>query len=90
MQQTAWNDEVVSYLPSHLQSSAPKSYDATNSRGNLEIDIVNLTETLTNGYDSPWTSWRDLNKLRTGYTCSKGKRHRHASSIYQAQYTQLM
>ena len=32
---------------------------------------VNLDESLARGHDSPWTTWRCLNRLRTGYTCSK-------------------
>ena len=35
---------------------------------------VNLDESLARGHDSPWTTWRCLNRLRTGYTCSKGQR----------------
>ena len=31
---------------------------------------VNLDESLARGHDSPWTTWRCLNRLRTGYTCS--------------------
>ena len=32
---------------------------------------VNLSESLARGYDSPWTTWRCLHRLRTGFTCSK-------------------
>ena len=39
------------------------------------IDI-NLHKELAKGYDSPWTTWRCLNRLRTGYTCSKAQRKR--------------
>ena len=35
---------------------------------------VNLDESLARGHDSPWTAWRCLNRLRTGYTCSKEQR----------------
>ena len=35
---------------------------------------VNLDESLARGHDSPWTTWRCLNRLRTGYTCSKEQR----------------
>ena len=35
---------------------------------------VNLDESLARGHDSPWTTWRYLNRLRTGYTCSKEQR----------------
>ena len=32
---------------------------------------VNLDECLAKGFDRPWTTWRCLNRLRTGFTCSK-------------------
>ena len=35
--------------------------------------LVNLYEDLATGHDSPWLNWRCLNRLRTGYTCSKGR-----------------
>ena len=37
---------------------------------------VNLSENLASGYDSPWTTWRCLNRLRTGCTCSKEQRQK--------------
>ena len=36
--------------------------------------FVNLDESLVRRHDSPWTTWRCLNRLRTGYTCSKEQR----------------
>ena len=36
--------------------------------------LVNLYEDLAMGHDSPWVNWRCLNRLRTGYTCSKEQR----------------
>ena len=36
--------------------------------------LVNLYEDLAMGHDSPWLNWRCLNRLRTGYTCSKEQR----------------
>ena len=36
--------------------------------------LVNLYEDLATGYDSPWLNWRCLNRLSTGYTCSKEQR----------------
>ena len=43
-------------------------------RNKSHIDIINLHEELAKGYDSPWTTWSCLNRLRTGYTCSKAQR----------------
>ena len=37
---------------------------------------VNLDESLAKGFDRPWTTWRCLNRLRTGFTCSKDQRQR--------------
>ena len=37
---------------------------------------VNLDESLAKGFDRPWTTWRCLNRLRTGFTCSKEQRQR--------------
>ena len=36
--------------------------------------LVNLYEDLATWHDSPWLNWRCLNRLRTGYTCSKEQR----------------
>ena len=36
--------------------------------------FVNIDESLARGHDSPWTTWRCLNRLHTGYTCSKEQR----------------
>ena len=36
--------------------------------------LVNQYEDLAMGHDSPWLSWRCLNRLRTGYTCSEEQR----------------
>ena len=38
---------------------------------------VNLSESLARrGYDSPWTTWWCLNRLRTKFTCSKEQRQK--------------
>ena len=36
--------------------------------------LVNLYDDLATGHDSSWLNWRCLNRLRTGYTCSKEQR----------------
>ena len=43
-------------------------------RNKSHIDIINLHVKLAKGYDSPWTTWRCLNRRRTGYHCSKAQR----------------
>ena len=55
----------------NLLTSQLKLLDAANKP---HIDIINLYEELEKGYDSPLTTWRCLNRLRTGYTCSKAQR----------------
>ena len=37
---------------------------------------VNIDESLTKGFDRPWTTWRCLNRLHTWFTCSKEQRQR--------------
>ena len=37
---------------------------------------VNLDESLARGHESPWTTWRCLNRLHIGYTCSKEQRNK--------------
>ena len=36
--------------------------------------MVHLNEKPAKGYNSPWLTWRCLNRLRTGYSCSKEQR----------------
>ena len=43
-------------------------------REKLHIDVGLPTEDLAKGHNSPWLTWRSLNRLRTGYTCSKEQR----------------
>ena len=38
------------------------------------IDVGLPTEDLAKCHNSPWLTWRSLNRLRTGYTCSKEQR----------------
>ena len=40
---------------------------------------VNIDKSLAKGFDRPWTTWRCLNRLRRGFTCSKeqGQRWRY-------------
>ena len=46
----------------------------TRLREKSHIDVGLLTEELAKGHNSPWLTWRSLNRLRTGYTCSKEQR----------------
>ena len=44
------------------------------TRNKLCLDMPNLREELASGYDSPWLTWRCLNLLWSGYTCSQEQR----------------
>ena len=73
--------------PVHLKSRQPflpnvqpmdfsaKTVRCANWRARLRekshIDVGLPTEDLAKGHNSPWLTWRSLNRLRTGYTCSK-------------------
>ena len=52
-----------------------KTVRCTNQRARLRekphIDVGLPTEDLAKGHNSPWITWRSLNRLRTGYTCSR-------------------
>ena len=43
-------------------------------RNKPHIGIINLHEEMAKCYNRPWTTWKCLNRLRTGYTCSKTQR----------------
>ena len=43
-------------------------------REKSHIDVGHPIEDLAKGNNSPWLTWRSLNRLRTGYTCSKEQR----------------
>ena len=76
--------------PAHLKSRQPflpnvqpmdfstKTVWCANWRARLRekthIDVGLPTEDLAKGHNSPWLTWRSLNRLRTGYTCSKEQR----------------
>ena len=47
--------------------------------------MVNLNEEPAKGYDSPWLTWRCLNRLRTGYTCNKEQR-KNVATLMKTQY----
>ena len=52
-------------------SSLPsKSCPSQRMEEKAHAGLVNLAT----GHDSPWLNWRCLNRLRTGYTCSKEQR----------------
>ena len=55
-----------------------KTVRCSNWRARLRekphIDVGLPTKDLGKGHNSPWLTWRRINRLRTGYTCSKEQR----------------
>ena len=75
--------KVEKKLPYIVTSVQPVHFPAKVVRANewkrrleekAHAGLVNLYEDLATGHDSPWLNWRCLNRLRTGYTCSKEQR----------------
>ena len=60
------------------QWTSPQTVRCVNCKARLHekshIDVGLLTKDLAKGHNSPWLTWRSLNRLRTGYTCSKEQR----------------
>ena len=86
---TIWRQsKIIAILKPGKDSSIPKNYRPISLlchtyklyewKKRLEekahAGLVNLYEDLATGHDSPWLNWRCLNRLRTGYTCSKEQR----------------
>ena len=60
-----------------LPNVQPMDFSAkTRLREKSHIGVGLLTEDLAKGHNSPWLTWRSLNRLRTGYTCSKEQRNK--------------
>ena len=54
--------------------SARMERQRQTTRYTLCLVIINVHEELAKDYDSQWTTWSCLNRLRTGYTYSKAQR----------------
>ena len=66
-----------SALPVHFPAKVVRVYEwKRRLEEKTHAGLVNLYEDLATGHDSPWLNWRCLNRLRTGYTCSKEQRKR--------------
>ena len=46
------------------------------SRDKSHLGMVGLNEDPAKDYDNPWLTWRCLNRLHTGYTCSREQRNK--------------
>ena len=60
--------------PSTGASEVKTTLSGARLREKSHIDVGLPTEDLAKGHNSPWLTWRSLNRLRTGYTCSKEQR----------------
>ena len=67
-----WRSFLTSVQPVHFPANVNKWKRRLEERAHA--GVVNLYEDLAMGHDSPWLNWRCLNRLRTGYTCSKEQR----------------
>ena len=67
----ARRDFLTSVKPSYFPAKVVQCNEWQRSRDKSRLGMVNLNEEPANGYESPWLTWRCLNILRTGYTCSK-------------------
>ena len=68
-------DFLTSVKPSYFSAKVVRCNEwQRRSRDKSRLGMVNLNEEPAKGYYSPWLTWRCLNRLRTGYTCSKEQR----------------
>ena len=80
-QREGYSRGTVSCVVWSLLTSLLRWFDAVHGLGDHKQyphrATVNIDESLANGFDRPWTTWRCLNRLRTGFTCSKEQRRRY-------------
>ena len=68
-------DFLISVNPSYFTATVERCNEwQRRSRDKSRLGMINLNEESVKGYDSPWHTWRCLNILRTGYTCSQDQR----------------
>ena len=68
-------DFLTSVKPSYFSTKVVRCNEwQRRSRDKSRLGMVNLNEEPAKDYDSPWLTWRCINRLRTGYTCSKEQR----------------
>ena len=68
-------DCLTSVKPSYFPEKVVRCNEwQRRSRDKSRLGMVKLNEEPAKGYDSSCLTWRCLNRLRTGYTCSKEQR----------------
>ena len=68
-------DFLTSVNPSYFPAKVVRCNEWQRRAGDKSrLGMVNLNEEPAKGYESPWLTWRCLNRLRTGYICSKEQR----------------
>ena len=66
---------LTSVQPVHFPAKVvPSQRMEEKTGGEVTCRLVNLYDDIATGHDSHWLNWRCLNRLRTGYTCSKERR----------------
>ena len=70
-------DFLTSVKPSYFPAKFVRCNEwQRRSREKSRFVMVNLNEEPAKGRDSSWLTWRCLNRLRTGYTCSTEQRRK--------------
>ena len=68
-------DLLINVKPSYFPAKVVRCNEwQRRSRDKSPLSMVILNEELARGYDSPWLTWQCLNRIQTGYTCSKKQR----------------
>ena len=68
-------DFLTSVKPSYFPAKVIRCNKwQRRSRDKSRLGMVNLNEEPAKRYESPWFTWRCLNRHRSGYTCSKEQR----------------
>ena len=75
-------DFLTSVKPSYFPAKAVRCNKCQRrSRDKSRLGMVTLNGEPAKGYESPWLTWRCLNILCTGYTCSKEQRKKWDTSM---------
>ena len=75
-------DFLTSVKPSYFPSKVVRCNEwQRRSWDKSRLGMVILNEEPDKGYNSPWFTWRCLNILRTGCTCSKSRGRNGATSM---------
>ena len=69
---TSRKDFLTSVKPSYFPAKVVRCNEWQKRLRDMSwLGMISFNEKPAKGYDSSWLTWRCLNRLRTGYTCSK-------------------